>query len=473
MNSILTETFKYNIINQFKTNNIIIDVILSSIGVYMLSNIHILKNYIYMLITYKYINNTNESTLIFVSKGEVLTPCYIALLHKITTLKTSRITCKKELVNEVQYNTLKKIENFVPTYVVSQKDWFYIYPDIKCTFYEKQIEKQIKNNEDTVSLKEIKSTSITLSSTVLKLHEIEDFIKLCIEEHKLYVLSLEHKQKHYYLFDRYNRSTETCYYFRFEQNSSKKIEHLAIPELDSIMNGINYFLNNEEEYKNKGYPWKHGLLLHGEPGTGKTSFIKALSNYTNRHIISIPLSRTKTNHELMMAMYRLQIGVLTIPFTKRIIIFEDIDCMCPELVKSRELKDNEPIEKETVKETDNDKKTNSNLSPGKTDDKLTLSFFLNLLDGIVEYHGGMIIMTTNRINFIDPALIRPGRIDTIINLTLCTSNSIKLMLSRFYEIDIQELNYDFPDNKLSPARIEQICKSNKLDMAKAINVILE
>jgi len=43
MNSILTETFKYNIINQFKTNNIIIDVILSSIGVYMLSNIHILK----------------------------------------------------------------------------------------------------------------------------------------------------------------------------------------------------------------------------------------------------------------------------------------------------------------------------------------------------------------------------------------------------------------------------------------------
>ncbi len=90
MNSILTETFKYNIINQFKTNNIIIDIILSSIGVYMLSNIHILKNYIYMLITYiyKYINNnTNESTLIFVSKGEVLTPCYIALLHKITNFK--------------------------------------------------------------------------------------------------------------------------------------------------------------------------------------------------------------------------------------------------------------------------------------------------------------------------------------------------------------------------------------------------
>jgi len=95
MNSILTETFKYNIINQFKTNNIIIDVILSSIGVYMLSNIHILKNYIYMLITYKYINNTNESTLIFVSKGEVLTPCYIALLHKITTLKQAGLHVKK------------------------------------------------------------------------------------------------------------------------------------------------------------------------------------------------------------------------------------------------------------------------------------------------------------------------------------------------------------------------------------------
>jgi len=51
-----------------------------------------------MLITYiyKYINNnTNESTLIFVSKGEVLTPCYIALLHKITTLKQAGLHVKR------------------------------------------------------------------------------------------------------------------------------------------------------------------------------------------------------------------------------------------------------------------------------------------------------------------------------------------------------------------------------------------
>jgi len=147
------------------------------------------------------------------------------------------------------------------------------------------------------------------------------------------------------------------------------------------MNGINYFLNNEEEYKNKGYPWKHGLLLHGEPGTGKTSFIKALSNYTDRHIISIPLSRTKTNHELMMAMYRLQIGLATIPFTKRIIIFEDIDCMCPDLVKSRELKEDETkLLKEFNKMIDNDgdddvdNKIDSK-SSSNNDDTLTFKFF--------------------------------------------------------------------------------------------------
>lgn len=92
-------------------------------------------------------------------------------------------------------------------------------------------------------------------------------------------------------------------------------------------------------------------------------------------------------------------------------------------------------------------------------DPLTLSFLLNLIDGIIEQPSRILIMTTNHPDQIDPALIRPGRIDFKQEFKLCSKSIIKDMIEHFFE---KENNIDVTplyDNVHSPADVVSACMS--------------
>ena len=245
-----------------------------------------------------------------------------------------------------------------------------------------------------------------------------------------------------------------------EWESSITFENSYFQNMTEIIKKIDFFLNNKEWYLQKGIPYNLGILLYGEPGCGKTRFIKQLMNHTGRHGIDIKLNDGMDFTELQNIIYKEELDdIHIIPQNQRIIIFEDIDAL-GEVVKERDLKTSSatgsamgPAQKKE-EEASNELKMISNLfkmseaanSGLAAKNNNNLSYLLNMLDGIHECSGRIIIMTTNKPDVLDKALIRPGRIDLKINFQKCSRYDIMKMVETFWSIMLP-LETILPENE--------------------------
>jgi chaperone BCS1 len=247
--------------------------------------------------------------------------------------------------------------------------------------------------------------------------------------------------------------------------------------------GVN---EGEKQYNKTGFTFKAGLLFYGSPGCGKTSTIKAILKYTKRHGIIINLSKVKTCEELEYLFRNREINKRKLVGKQLCFILEDCDASEDSIVQSRELIQAKHRLDEFLKEELNPvsqvieitkQEMASNLV--KPIDKINLSCFLNVLDGIIELHGVMIIMTTNYPDKIDAALIRPGRFDFKHEFKKATKQIIIDMLTFRYgltdETTIKSLSSRLKvgNEVLSPAEIQSICFKNEniFDAIKEINEI--
>ena len=89
-------------------------------------------------------------------------------------------------------------------------------------------------------------------------------------------------------------------------------------------------------------------------------------------------------------------------------------------------------------------------------ESLDLSFLLNLLDGTLEANGRILIITTNFPERIDRALIRPGRVDMIVNFKKCNREILREMVEAFYEQEAEIPDDPSLDYKWTPAEVNQI-----------------
>jgi len=228
--------------------------------------------------------------------------------------------------------------------------------------------------------------------------------------------------------------------------SNKSFANIFGDEVREVEERVNFFLNNREWYDSRGIPYQLGLLLSGVPGSGKTSIIRAIANLTKRHIINVNFANISTATQLKNLFFSEKItvytdstmsnfDVLTIPLENRIYVLEEIDAIS-NIVKQRvdgEVRE-EPIP-----------------------DELTLGEILTVLDGTLESPGRIVVMTSNRPEILDRALVRPGRIDVSVNFGYAKQKLIVEMYQCFFGNKFPEhLRQQLPDEKLTAAEIGQI-----------------
>jgi len=245
-------------------------------------------------------------------------------------------------------------------------------------------------------------------------------------------------------------------YKRFALSDSKTFASVFIPQKAAVLNLVDAFQNQTGKFAVPGFPQKLGLLLHGPPGTGKTSLIKALASYTGRSIVNVPLGRIRTNNELLSIMYDLRFPTVeddipvTTSFNKLIFVFEDVDVV--DVVKrrsdtptvaaigkskmKRKLIEQENEKKlKNAKERTNDSEKVSGASKWfweAEEDKLDLAGLLNVLDGVIDAPQRVVVLTTNHPEKLDPALIRPGRVNQSIHLDRLRPREALEMITHYF-----------------------------------------
>ena len=212
---------------------------------------------------------------------------------------------------------------------------------------------------------------------------------------------------------------------------------IAFPDKDLVFEDVKKFLENGQWYTKRGIPYKRGYLFYGTPGTGKTTLVRALAGHYGLNIYTLPLT-AKTFDDGLLGLYYHEIP------KNSIILMEDIDAVFNH--------------REKVKGIENG---------------LTFSGLLNAVDGILTGNGHILVITTNNIGQLDPALIRPGRIDVKLEFRKIDKKHIIDMFKWHYDTDlIEELESKLDDNvALVPAEIQGMFLQNP-DPKNAIKELL-
>lgn len=220
---------------------------------------------------------------------------------------------------------------------------------------------------------------------------------------------------------------------------------------ERIVQDVKEFIANPGWYSDRGIPYRRGYLLHGPPGCGKSSFIMALAGELEFGICVLNLSERGLTDDRLN-------HLLSVAPQQSIILLEDVDAAFVSREENAQIKA---------------------AYEGLT--RVTFSGLLNCLDGVASTEARILFMTTNYLDRLDPALIRPGRVDMKEFIGYCSREQLAVMFLRFYRgQESTALAASFADSVLkfkkpvSPAQIQgyfMFYKENEEDVLKNVEKI--